>query len=673
MEINALKVQDKINNTNWVFDTVQDMKNNSNKLKIGDNVRTLGYYTIGDNGGASYEIKDVEEDDENWTIQLNGKNAQLIGNNINLKMFGAKEDDGVDQSEVIKDAISFCIKNKIEKLELMGNYFIGTTVGISNISNLTITNGTIYVHEDDSLLSTGFNIFYFNACSNINIEKVNFIEKNPVQRIRKLRVGGIVFNNCDYCSITDCYLENLCSGIIFLQDTKNSIAMNNVINVPFQSSQFSQSAILNYASKNNIISQNKIYGEFYDGTLSIFGGGTTDVLVTNNELHNIVEGNTPIYISQGITIDQGPKRTIVEGNIIHDMFYGIDNKAGTYDTKIVNNILVGCKISIADRQGEAENTNYSFGISITNNKIIIQEDWDENLGSYLHYQEFFYVGIVSQMRYNANIKGNEILLYGKISHKVLGIDSRMPDDSTAQYQQTFDISNNNIEFATGILTTNSNAPSGSVGCIINNVRKGNFVNNTFKVDTTTNSYEFYQIRGNNYYLLITNNNCYMTSVQNHYFVKMFDSTSTISNSIIQSNILRNCNFDNLNDVTNLVEYSMNNVVNRTKSIQVSTDWADAFKIYSLYNYPVIIHIEALASYAGIKVINGIYRVTINGTSVNFEALQENNSGFEVQFINLGDTGYATCQIKSTATFNSSVDITRFKPINFINQYLVNIS
>lgn len=654
----------------YIFNTVSDLKSSTNLIN-GSVAMTKGYNIENDFGGAYYYITNTLPNNMYGVITLdNGLYALLNTTKPNLKMFGALEDNVTDQSQKISEAINYCLVNKINTLELLGEYFVNSTISFSNIENLKICNGTIYVHEDDALLNTNFNIFNFTSCKNITIDNINAIETQPIQRTRRLRVGGFMFSGCDNCKITNCYLENLASGIIFYSKTKNSLINNNIINVPFQSSQFAQSAILNYASSYNTISKNKIYGEFYDGTLSIFGSNSNDVIVCENELHNIPQGATPTYLSQGITIDQGPRGTLVINNIVQDMYYGIDNKADTYYTKIEGNEIIGCKISIADRQGEAQNTNHSFGISIQNNKIIIKEDYSTNLGSYLHYNLFYFVGIISQLRYSSLIKNNSIILYGSITQTVLGIDAYMPNDTPSQYQQIYDISNNNIEFSSGILTTNSNAPTGSIGIILNNLKKGKITGNTFKVDNVNNTYSFIQLRNTNYYLIITNNNAYMTSVDNHDFISVFDG-ATLSNSKIINNIRHNTkNIPNFEDITNLVEISDNNICNVSKTLNVNTDWIDAFKIYSKYASPVLIKLSALSNYGGVKIIDSLYEVYINGSTVTFNAIDEHNTNFDVQFVSGGD-GYATCQVKSTTNFNASLKVAKFIPYSVSKQYLVN--
>ena len=289
------------------FDTVEKLKN-CDFLTNGSKAKTFGYHELNDGGGASYSITNILPENHYGSITLNnGLYAILNETEPNLKQFGAINSKSVDQADFLLEAINYCNYFNYDKLILNGEYFINKTINVSNIENLIIENGTLYVHETDELLNTNFNILFFNNCNNITINNVRIIETNPVARNRKLKVGSIYFNSCNYCKITNSYFENLMTSIIFDSITKNSLIDNNTILVNFQSQQFAQSAILIYSSQNNVISNNKIFGEYYDGTLSIFGGSSTNNIVKSNEINNIIAGTTPTYLSQGITIDQRSK------------------------------------------------------------------------------------------------------------------------------------------------------------------------------------------------------------------------------------------------------------------------------------------------------------------------------------------------------------------------------
>lgn len=652
------------------FNNIDELKQATNLIN-GSFVETYGYNSNGDGGQAKYKVRTVtnlDDIDDIIIIALHDENlvAELVPDKImSAKQFGALNNDE-DQSVKIKKALDYCISHKIETLILNGEYYISEKILMENINNLSIINGTIKVHETSEMLENGFNIFEFKNSSNIIIDNVKFIEINPEQRTRNLYVGGIKFDGCNNCRVINCYLENVCSGIIFANLTKNSIAENNVIITSYQSDQFSQSAIIVYGSSNNIVKNNKIYGEYYDGTLSIYGANTIDCLVDGNELHNIYGNNTPITLSQGITIDSGVQNCICTNNIVYDMFYGIDNKSDTRNTLISNNTLIGNKISIADRSGENVGSAVCFNTSILNNKIVIREDYDTStLGIYDHYGKYYFVGILCGNRSNIRIKNNDITLYGNITKKVLGIGTNYTTSSN-QYLLMADVSNNNVEFSTGHASTTSNAPSDSTAYSIQNILKGNFNNNTFKVDTPSNTYTMYELRGNNENIIISNNNGRGSSYTNHSFIKLIDD-ATIKNSHIYNNLLYYVNFDNnLNSITNIVEQERFGVKGRRfKETQlIANTWTTAAKIKLQYNGVVQVKIQGLINYGGIKNIDCMYNINVNNNAITVTELYNRNTNFDFQFINEGTSREISVQAKTTHTlYLSDVFITEFVKAN----------
>lgn len=298
------------------------------------------------------------------------------------------------------------------------------------------------------------------------------------------------------------------------------------------------------------------------------------------------------------------------------------------------------------------------------------------MGSYLHHNLYYYVAILIEKRYSAIVKNNIIIVsntnsLGHLDKPVLAIDLSQPTAETSnQYQQVFDVSNNNIEFSTGILNLSENAPSTSSAFYLSNIFKANLLGNSFKVDNISYIYNMFTFANNISNINIQNSFCYMTSFTNHFFFKLADDNAKVSNSFIINNKTRYASKPNLNNVSNIVDYNDIFPVNRTPVIAVSSSWANAFKIYSQYSNPVLIKLEALVSFNGIKIIDSLYRVTISEKSVSFEPIYNNNSGIDVQFVHTEDN-YATCQIKSDVAFNTVVDITKFRPLVLSQQHLAN--
>ena len=115
--------------------TITDLKNAEN-LVNGSTVRTLGYNTYNDGGGAFYKVRTVTNDDVENDMDIielydNYLVAELLTDGkLNVKTFGAVGDGVFDNTDIIREAIAYC-KRKNTSL-----YF---PIGIYNVNgNYTI-------------------------------------------------------------------------------------------------------------------------------------------------------------------------------------------------------------------------------------------------------------------------------------------------------------------------------------------------------------------------------------------------------------------------------------------------------------------------------------------------------------------------------------------------------
>ena len=131
------------------FDTIAELKA-STDIEVGDKVKTWGYYTKGDGGGAEYLIVAAATGTDDGgsyhdLVGISGQ-AELIDHKIkgyiNIKWFGAKSDlnqitkIGTDVSPFLEAALDFSDKNLGMSIKIVGNYYLGTAISTTTNINL---------------------------------------------------------------------------------------------------------------------------------------------------------------------------------------------------------------------------------------------------------------------------------------------------------------------------------------------------------------------------------------------------------------------------------------------------------------------------------------------------------------------------------------------------------
>ena len=138
----------------WSFDTVVDMKNATNLIN-GSYVKTLGYYSLNDDGGALYKIRTKTNDDviDNGSLIELTSNPSLVAeliienNTISIKQFGAYGDDIHDDLIPFQNAISY-VNDKYIKLHInKGIYYLSDKLDVYwSVPNYW-TSDTVYNYE----------------------------------------------------------------------------------------------------------------------------------------------------------------------------------------------------------------------------------------------------------------------------------------------------------------------------------------------------------------------------------------------------------------------------------------------------------------------------------------------------------------------------------------------
>lgn len=122
------------------YNTTTDFLADSQILVKNQKIKTLGYYTINDGGGAEYYITDIQNNNIFQINLNNGLYAELItkNNTINIKQIGAKGNGENDDSIYFRK-----ILGKIENIYVpKGEYLFLSTVDLSNYNiNIKGTHG----------------------------------------------------------------------------------------------------------------------------------------------------------------------------------------------------------------------------------------------------------------------------------------------------------------------------------------------------------------------------------------------------------------------------------------------------------------------------------------------------------------------------------------------------
>lgn len=144
--------------------SIAEMKAISN-LIAGNIIRTVGYYSANDGGGATYIIRerletDVEDLGVIHFIDDTLVAEMIINENINVKQFGAKGDGVTDDTTQIQNAI-----NKCNILNFDNSVYLTT--------GLNLKSNSIIIFNDTSLKMKPNNLSAYGVLKINNIENIN--------------------------------------------------------------------------------------------------------------------------------------------------------------------------------------------------------------------------------------------------------------------------------------------------------------------------------------------------------------------------------------------------------------------------------------------------------------------------------------------------------------------
>lgn len=142
IESSVKNVSSQIDEKTTFYNSVSHLKNSN--VKQGQMITTLGFYSAGDGGGATYKIrKKTDADiDNGGSIIIGSLIAELIVKDgmVNLKQFGAKGDGVTDDTKKFQDAITFAQTfNYMIKVPNGNNFLITDSISLIPGKHINIT------------------------------------------------------------------------------------------------------------------------------------------------------------------------------------------------------------------------------------------------------------------------------------------------------------------------------------------------------------------------------------------------------------------------------------------------------------------------------------------------------------------------------------------------------
>lgn len=222
----------------FVFDTVADMSA-STDLKNGDYAKTLGYYSLSDEGGAYYKISSTVPSSYYETL-ASGLYAELvIEDTMNVKQFGAKGDGVEDDTASFNTIIANCSNILIpDGVYLIDKFISDNNQHVTGIGNVTlklkgsaaqagIKSNTVIsnIHFESTVESLPWNRVDIADRDNIIITGCSF--KNFRDSAEAPNAWGITVRRSTNIKISNCYFEdNSQSDIAIVEGVTNAIIEN---------------------------------------------------------------------------------------------------------------------------------------------------------------------------------------------------------------------------------------------------------------------------------------------------------------------------------------------------------------------------------------------------------------------------------------------------------------
>lgn len=274
----------------YSVNNVEELKNTN--LVNGSRVKTLGYYTINDGGGADYYISNVKP--TNYYEKLNNGNYAILNKNANnVKQFGAYG-DGVHDDTI---SIQNCINERDSILIDNGSYLISNTIYLKNGQTITGSNSELWDNTKTVILSEITSNKPAITTSEVKNNALDYYDKSNNSQTKNCKISNvkILGKNRPFCGI-------LLSGYNAILD--NVICQGFTIGLSIITSYWSHISNCNFTDNEiGIMLNNVNFNTNFNNIWIQFGTDYKSHTIINSFLEQVYAGSeTTINYPTGISL-----------------------------------------------------------------------------------------------------------------------------------------------------------------------------------------------------------------------------------------------------------------------------------------------------------------------------------------------------------------------------------
>lgn len=339
-------INDMLNITT-VYDTTAELSGVDNLVK-GMTIKTLGYFSVNDGGGASFIITDTSSETDYQVALQNNLYATLIRQSLlNVLAIGADNTGTKNNIELFKKVLPLYKNIYFPKGDYVcydyGNYNTSTNsmitkgVKLSSGTNVYGSDANIKVLSNDYV---GYGTFVLQNVKNVTIQNLNFVGDRETHNYTSGSSHewgqGLCLFGCDGVTVDNCRFTNLTGDGVYIGCNFNPSGgfINNSKNILIENCYFEgirRNCISLTNSESNTVVRNCYFKDFgytapksaVDIEVEVWSSLATDIHLQNLTITKSVEFVNENGIGESIDIVKNDGL----GDIYMNKIYSINCRA----------------------------------------------------------------------------------------------------------------------------------------------------------------------------------------------------------------------------------------------------------------------------------------------------------------------------------------------------------